>query len=70
MTKFQMTIYQSLKISLNVIKDQTFDGVTEGMFWFQASPPSNRLFLEETGSEAAVRSVNDGVPDLFSFEEI
>lgn len=53
-----------------MIKDQTFNAVAELTFWFQASPPSNRLFLEETGSVAAVRSVNSGVPDLFSFEEI
>lgn len=47
----------------------TFDGVTETAFWFQASPASNRFFLEETGSVGLVRSVSTWLPDLPSFEE-
>lgn len=46
----------------------TLEAVTE-MFWFQASPASNRFFLEATGSVGLVRSASPWTLDLPSFEE-
>lgn len=75
---FLLLLYTSTSTTLSitcaewVIKwasSLTFDGVTETAFWFQASPASNRFFLEETGSVALVRSVGTWLPDLPSFEE-
>lgn len=48
----------------------TLDGVVLLAFWFQASPPSNRLFFKATGSGGLGISIAACLAALASFEEI
>ncbi len=66
MTKFSFWVW----VSEWNIWFVTFRGVALGLLWLQASPASNRVFLEATGAETLGMSTDADFVDFASLEEI